>query len=431
MLRSVPCDIRSAIGPAAGGAEAAARVRPLPRLELALRWALAAAIAYQVIQRFTYTGYGMSEYGRSLWYVTYEHGFVRRGLAGELLRRIVGGRPTIATVDLVQNIVAVVTLGVMVALVVVLARRRTVIAYAAAAALVVAPFTFDSVGGQRRPDLLAFLLLALIGLWAGTRPVVPTRVALVAGALLAVCTLASEAAPLIVAPWLVLVVIAATRARYGSTARVAAPALLCVMPSVAVLLVLTRHGPPSPQQVFDLELGAPNIIAGHGSVFEYLGDTFATSFQRVIERSHPELSILVGLALVAVLLMVFRSPLSYVGALGRWLLRTRGERTAWLVTTGGTTTLLFVLGFDWLRWITVITFAALLAFTGVVAIDGRAAHPSPARDAWHRPLPEHIRGSGRGILAAAAATYLLVLPPLPNFVSDGVVAARLLLDIPR
>ena len=47
-------------------------VRPLPRLELAVRWALAVAIAYQVIQRFTYTGYGMSEYGRSLWYVTYD-----------------------------------------------------------------------------------------------------------------------------------------------------------------------------------------------------------------------------------------------------------------------------------------------------------------------------------------------------------------------
>ena len=61
------------------------------------------AIAYQVIQRFTYTGYGMSEYGRSLWYVTYEHGFVRRGLAGEVLRTITGDRPSIAMVDLVQN----------------------------------------------------------------------------------------------------------------------------------------------------------------------------------------------------------------------------------------------------------------------------------------------------------------------------------------
>jgi hypothetical protein len=384
-----------------------------------------------VIQRFTYTGYGMSEYGRSLWYVTYEHGFVRRGLAGEVLRTIVGSRPTIATVDLVQNVVAVATLGAMVALVVVLARRRTVIAYAVAGALAVAPFAFDSVGGQRRPDLLAFLLLAVIALWAGTRPVAPTRLALVAGAFLAVCTLASEAAPLIVAPWLVLVVVAAVRARSEPTARVAGPALLCVVPSAAVLLALTLHGPPSAQQVFELELGAPNIIAGHGSVFEYLGDTLGTSFQRVIERSHPELSIVVGLALVALLVVVFRSSLPYVRAVARWLLRTRSERIAWSVATAGLTLLLFTLGFDWLRWITVILFAALLALAGVVAIDGRAREPSPAHDAWHRPLPEHVSVSGRGILAAAAATYLLVLPPLPNFVSDVVVAVRLLLDIPQ
>jgi hypothetical protein len=423
----VPCDAPLA----AGGIETRPAVHPLPRLELAVRWALAIAIAFQVIQRFTYTGYGMSEYGRSLWYVTYEHGFVRRGLAGEVLRTIVGARPTIATVDLVQNVVAVVTIGAMVALVVVLARRRTVIAYTAAAALVVAPFAFDSVGGQRRPDLLAFLLLALVGLWAGTRSVVPTRVALVAGAFLALCTLASEAAPLIVAPWLVLVVIAATRARSGPDARVVAPAVLCVAPSASVLLAITLHGPPRAQQVFDLELGAPNIIAGHGSVFEYLGDTFATSFQRVIERSHPELSILVGLALVAVLAAVFRSAFAYVGALARWVLRTRAERAVWLTATAGLTLLLFVLGFDWLRWITVIAFAALLAFAGVVAIDGRARRPVPARDEWHRPLPEHVTVSGRGILAAAAATYLLVLPPLPNFVSDVVAALRLLLDIPQ
>jgi hypothetical protein len=33
--------------------------------------------------------------------------------------------------------------------------------------------------------------------------------------------------------------------------------------------------------------------------------------------------------------------------------------------------------------------------------------------------------------AVAVATYLLVLPPLPNFVSDALVGARLLFDIPQ
>lgn len=425
----MPCDAPSVAGGV--GSVRSRTTTPLPRLELAIRLALTAGIVYQVVQRFTYTGYGMSEYGRSLWYVTYEHGFVRRGLAGEVLRTVVGGRPTIATIDLVQNVVAVVTLIAMVMLVVLLARRRTVVAYATAAALVVAPFAFDSVGGQRRPDLLAFLLLAVVGVWAGTRAVAPTRLALVAGALLAACTLASEAAPLIVAPWLVLVVIAAVRARGGRSAGVAIPVLLCTAPAAVVLITLTVHGSPSAAQVQALELGAPNIIGGHGSVFEYLGDTFASSFQRVIERSHPALSIVVGLALLALLVAVFHGSRSYLASLMDWLLPTRVQRSVWVVASASLTLVLFALGFDWLRWISVIVFAALVALAGIVLVDDRARVPSDTRARWHRRVPTQVTVSGRGLVAAAAATYLLVLPPLPNFVRNAVTALRLLLDVPQ
>ena len=101
------------------------------------------------------------------------------GAAGEALRTVLGRHPTIAEVDLVQNVVALTTIAAMVALVVALCRRRTTIAYAGAAASTVAPFAFDSVGGQRRPDLLAFLLLAVVGLCAGVRAVAPTRLAAV------------------------------------------------------------------------------------------------------------------------------------------------------------------------------------------------------------------------------------------------------------
>jgi hypothetical protein len=325
----------------------------------------------------------------------------------------------------------VATLAAMVALVVVLSRRRTVIAYAAAAALVVAPFAFDSVGGQRRPDLLAFLVLALVGLWAGTRPVAPTRLALVAGALLAVCTLASEAAPLIVGPWLVLVVLAAARARGGPSARLGLVALLGAGPTVVVLGALALHGAPSAAQVSALELDAPGIIEGHGSVFVYLGDTFRSSFQRVIERSNPELSIVVGLLLAALLLFSFRSSLGYARSTGRWILPAPAPRRLWAVATFTTGAVLFALGFDWLRWITTIAFAALLAGASIVVIDGRARHASPQHRAWHRRVPAQVTVSPGGVAMVATATYLLVLPPLPNFVSDVVDGARLLFDIPQ
>jgi hypothetical protein len=424
----VPCDAIAA--PTGDEVRRAERIA-LPRAELAIRLAVTVGILYQVVQRFTYTGYGMSEYGRSLWYVTYQHGFVRRGLAGEALRAVLGRHPTIAEVDLVQNVVAVVTIGAMVALVVLLCRRRTVIAYAAAAALVVAPFAFDSVGGQRRPDLLAFLLLALVGCWAATRPVAPTRLALVAGALLALCTLASEAAPLIVGPWLVLVVLARVRAQGGASARVGAVAVLAAGPTVVVLGVLALDGAPGTAQVSALELDAPGIIDGHGSVFVYLGDTFRSSLQRVLERPNPELSIVVGAVLVVLLLFAFRGPAAHLRSTVRWILSTRAQRMTWSASVLSAAGVLFALGFDWLRWITTMVFAALLAGASIVAIDGRARHPSPSRDAWHRPVPPHVTVSASGIAAVAVATYLLVLPPLPNFVSSAVDGARLLFDVPQ
>jgi len=82
--------------------------------------------------------------------------------------------------------------------------------------------------------------------------------------------------------------------------------------------------------------------------------------------------------------------------------------------TATSTLALFALGFDWLRWTGTITFAALLALAATVAIDERAAFPVPGRARWHRRLPDQLHASVRGIAAAGAAVYLLLLPPLPH-----------------
>ena len=103
----------------------------------------------------------------------------------------------------------------------------------------------------------------------------------------------------------------------------------------------------------------------------------------------------------------------------------------WIAVTGTSTLALFALGFDWLRWMGTIAFAALLAVAAIVAVDERASFPVPTRERWHRRLPDQVHASVRGIAAAAAAVYLLLLPPLPNFVNDVVDGSRLLLEIPR
>ena len=136
------------------------------------------------------------------------------------------------------------------------------------------------------------------------------------------------------------------------------------------------------------------------------------------QRDDRQLSIVVGLLLAGLLLFVFRGPVGYVRSTVAWILSTRAHLLLWCVATSAAVVLLFALGFDWLRWIATIVFAALLATASIVAVDGRARHPSPEHDAWHRPLPARMMMSGRGVVVVAIATYLLVLPPLPNFVSN-------------
>jgi hypothetical protein len=399
--------------------------------ERAIRWALASAIAFQVAQRFAKTGYDLSEYGRSLWYVTYRFGFVRRGLAGEVVRVALGDTPSLRAIDLAQNVVALLMLAAAGALVVLLCRRRTVIGYATAALLVVAPFSFDSVGGQRRPDLFGYLLLTGLGLWAATGRPRAVTLGAVGGALLAVAALVSEASPLIVGPWLALVVLAANRARPRARGETAVALTLCTIPSLLTLAVLSSAGRADTPTVALLEGAAPPEIRGHGTVFAYLGDTVRSSFERVMSRPNQWLSILVGGAFVALFLYCASGCAPYARAIFRWLLPTTRGRRAWIATTVVAAGVLFALGFDWLRWITSIGFSALLASAAIVALDGRSPIGPACRDEWHVPLPPALAVSVRGVTTVIAGTYLLVLAPLPNFIKDVGDAAQTLLSVPR
>ncbi len=425
-------------GASAGIAEAApARSEPNAtggrrRIERVICWALTIGVAFQVAQRFAKTGYDLSEYGRSLWFVTYRFGFVRRGLAGEILRVAFGHTPSLRAVDFVQNVVAAVMLGAAIALVVLLCRQRTVIAYAAAALLVFAPFGLDTVGGQRRPDLFGFFLLAVLGIWAATRRVSAIVLGLVGGVLLGMSTLVSEASPLIVGPWLLLVVIAAARARARSRSEPWFAMGLCTLPSIVTLGVLAATGRGSGQTVAALEGAAPPEIQGHGSVFPYLSDTFRSSFDRVIHGpGNPPLSILVGAVFAVLLLFCARGCLPYARAMWTWILPIRFLRVGWTSGTLAAAVVLFALGFDWLRWISSIGFAALLAGGAIVLLDGRLLDGPPVRELWHRPVPSEVSLQIPGLLTLASATYLLVLAPLPNFIKNLGDAAQTLLSVPR
>ena len=400
--------------------------------ERAICWALAVGIAVQVAQRLLYSGHVLSEYGRSLWYVDYQQGFVRRGLAGELLRLAVGGTPSLGTVDLVQNALAVAMFGATTALIVVLCRQRSLIAYGAAGLLVVSPFGFDSLGGQRRPDLVGFLLLALVGIVASRTATRPVPLGVLSGALLGVSALVSEVSPLIVGPWMVLLVAASARAHAESRRRTLFALFAASAPAVVALGALGIYGRPSHEKVAAIERAAPPEIRGHGSVFDYLADTFGGSISRVIHGpARVALSLIFGALLCTLLLVCVRAALPYVSATFRWLLPSRRLRVAWTIGTFTAAAVLFALGLDTLRWISSVGFAALLSAGGIVALTGRSVIGPPGRDRWRRPLSPERAISRATVWSLVLGTYLLLLPPLPNWIRGPEEAARLLLEVPK
>ncbi|MET0628262.1 MAG: hypothetical protein ABW033_07390 [Acidimicrobiia bacterium] len=399
------------------------------RVEFAIRVAIASALAFQVFQRFVNNGYELSAYGRSLWYVSYEFGFVRRGLAGELLRRALGHTPTVPQVAMVQNAIAVITVMAAAWLVVVLCRQRTVIGYAIAALLAVSPFGFDFVGGSKRPDLVAFLLLALVAVWSTTTRVDPIVLGAVSGALLALSALFSEAGPLVVAPWLVLLVLVLARSRGRSRWECGIAGVLAAAPSVLALGALALTGRASAAAVAALEQVAPLDVGGRGTVFPYLDDTVLVSMGKVGTR-FPVTSLVVGAFLVGTICFLGRRLRPVVASVISWALPTPAWRRLWSVGFVGVTVLLFGLGFDWMRWVTSIMFAASLAGGAIVVIVGRGVTAPEDMIRWYRPVPSRVLLSLPAVTSLAIAGYLLLLPPLPTAVDNIGRAAHLLMNAP-
>jgi hypothetical protein len=206
---------------------------------------------------------------------------------------------------------------------------------------------------------------------------------------------------------------------------------LAGIPSVLVLGALGLFGQATPTVVRALEVAAPPEIKGHGSVFIYLGDTFGGSITRVVEGpTRLALSVVVGALLVALVVWCARGALPYARSTFDWILPSRALRGAWWVGTVAAAGLLFALGLDTLRWVTSVGFAALLTMAGVVLLTAVAPERPPRSSEWHRAIPSYPTVSWASVLSVVGAVYLLLLPPLPNWVRDPSAAARLLLDVP-
>lgn len=99
---------------------------------------------------------------KSYWLISYRYGFVRRGLAGEIVRAI----PVSQTSWLLHAAVLIVALApaaLLGVLVVRLLRRGDSRALAMALLLAASPFTFEALLHYKRPDQLGLVCLLLVG----------------------------------------------------------------------------------------------------------------------------------------------------------------------------------------------------------------------------------------------------------------------------
>jgi len=400
------------------------------RVEAAIRFAIVGAVAYQVFQRVVNNGYELSVYGRSLWYVSYQFGFVRRGLAGEVLRRALGRTPTVPEVAFAQNVIAVVTVASAAWLVWLLCRRRTAIAYALAALMAVSPFGFDFVGGSRRPDLVAFLLLALVAVWVatGARGARARRPGV--GCVARGLVLFSEAGPLVVG--------AVARAR-GGRARPQPRAVALGMPlgdgperGAVGRGARARRSRGARRTGPDRRHGARGTDrrrAAAAPCSRTSTTRSATASARCSTSSRSRRSSSARCSSCCSPCWRVASPRTRERR-ARWVLATRSERAWWAGGALGAAALLFGLGFDWMRWITSIVFAASLAIAAIVVLVDRGPSRPELDDDWNRSVPSRVSLSLPSVGGLALAVYLLVLPPLPTAVRGLGDAAHLLMNAP-
>jgi hypothetical protein len=314
----------------------------------------------------------VNDFVKSYWLVDYSAGFVRRGLAGEILRSITGanvGEPD--TVAAGYVIAAVTAVAVLLLLLRVMRRGGPHWAFLALL-LAGSPFVLDQLTYHRRPDQLGFLLLCgavLSGDWILRHELRPAILGMGFGVLCFV----HEGIALYYLPFTAAYLIAIRRA---ATWRLYAAMYL---PSIISSIVILADK-PGVNTVRDLRSRASFPLSGP-TVFDYLSRTAGGSFLDV--REHKPIAIAVMISLGAGLLVAHFFLLRAQGQPGFFtLLRTRveapGARAAVAMIMLGYL-LTFCIGKDWTRWFCTYGACWLICTTGLASRETHTQGASSPR----------------------------------------------------
>ena len=371
---------------------------------------------------------GNKRFTQSYYLVTYGHGFIRRGLLGEMLHLVLG-LPTLSDVDLVADLVVGMSVIAVVVVIELLIRHGTSGSWAMALLVAASPFTIDYFLSDRRPDLLALVLLVVLGLvlHRGRRALAWSAAV---GVGFAVLVLVHEDVILIEVPWALLLVLMNSDQRHAIESEpapgVRKPWMRLVAvagpPMMATAVVLT-FGLPSTRQVEALQGDVSGLHLTGNTVFTYLPNSIHTSIDQVgaIPTSAMVRTLVLGAVLIGLqLAWVFRWVRPRLGQ----VVDASGHRIVGLglgAVVVATTTVLFATGFDWVRWfadcgaswLIVQAFAALSADSrgddGQALALGRTGSHGPTTQEPHAPAPEGVPLSR---WLPALAVYLVAVPPL-------------------
>lgn len=364
----------------------------------AVRVSTLALLVWQLLQGWRP---GASQFELSYWLVTYEHGFVRRGLGGELLR-LVPGPVSSELVHGAALAVSVLSALALVAVIITLLWRGDPPALWLALLLAASPFTVEVALNKHRPDQLGLVVLAALALAGGYR-----WVQLAASLLLGVFVLVHEGALVSYGLFALPLLVRKSDVRVWTRA-----AAFYVPSALATGLVLLR-GRATPAQV-DALLQAPAATAilerptdTDYSVLPYLGDSMRDSV--AVVASFPVEK--------AVLMVLWGALLAAAHA--AWIQRAditaSGPWIAWLPALAAFA-FLHLTAVDWQRWMAA-------AFTSLLVVAAALLPHAPDTDAGPgRPAPIRVRIVWLGI---AVAAYLASRTPagsvgwrdgLPGFV---------------
>lgn len=349
-----------------------------------VRVSVLALMVWQLIQGWRS---GASQFELSYWLVTYEHGFVRRGLGGEVLR-LLPGPVTPGLVLGAAVTVSVVSAAAVVAVVIALLRREGEPALWLALLVAASPFTVEAAINKHRPDQLGLVVLCALALGGGRR-----WVNVVTSLLLALLVLVHEGA--LVSYGLFALPLLVRFRDLGSWVRAGA----WFAPSFLTTALVLVSGRAEVAQVEQL-LNSPGTVAvlerpsdTDYSVLPYLSDSLADSVAVVAAFPVEK----------ATLMVLWGALLAVVHAV--WLGRSGVRiRSTWLPWTPALAALVFlhVTAVDWQRWIAA-------AFTALLVVV--ASLLPPAVESLPRP-GERRRGSPSltGIMLGLAG-YLASRPP--------------------